>query len=326
MPERITRSERLQPEARAVLELMDAQAAPALESLSAAEARIGSVKRFKLFGGEPEALDRVENLSVPAPGRDIPVRVYARERGGLRPALIYFHGGGFVLGNLDTHDPICRSLAKESGAVVIAVDYRLAPENKFPAAVEDAHAATKWVGANAEKLGIDARRIAISGDSAGGSLATVTAMRCRDAAGPTLALQVLIYPVTDLSSFDTASYRDLAEGYFLSRAGMAWFARQYLPSPEMALQPEASPLLAPNLSRLPPALVITAEFDPLRDEGEDYASRLQQAGVPVTLTRYPGTIHGFVVMRGALRAGQKAIQEVSDFVRTGGGTGKEVGA
>ena len=326
MPGRITRSARLQPEALAVLEMMDAQGGPPLESLSPAQARIGSVKRFKLFGGEPEPLDRVENLSVPAPGRNVPLRVYARERGGSRPALIYFHGGGFVLGNLETHDPICRSLAKESGAVVIAVDYRLAPEHKFPAAVEDAHEATKWVAAHAEELGIDAGRIAISGDSAGGSLATVTAMRCRDAGGPALALQVLIYPVTDLSSFDTASYREMAEGYFLGRAEMAWFARQYLASPETALEPEASPLLAPDLSRLPPTLVITAEFDPLREEGEEYASRLQQAGVPVTLTRYPGTIHGFVVMRGALRAGRKAIQEVSDFVRTGGGQGKEVGA
>lgn len=326
MPRPITRSERLHPEARAVLELLDAQGAPPLESLSPAEARIGSAKRYKLFGGEPEALDRVENLSVPAPGREVPVRLYARERGGTRPALIYFHGGGFVLGNLETHDSICRSLAKESGAVVIAVDYRLAPENKFPAAVEDAHAVTKWVGANAEKVGIDPRRIAISGDSAGGNLATVIAMRCRDAGGPALALQVLIYPVTDLSSFDTASSREMAEGYFLGRAEMAWFGRHYLASPEIALQPEASPLLAPDLSRLPPALVITAEFDPLRDEGEEYATRLQQAGVPVMLTRYPGMIHGFVVMRGALRAGQKAIQEVADFVRTGGGMGKEVGA
>src|SRR5271168_2871366 len=171
-----------------------------------------------MLGGEPDALERVENLSVPGPGGDVPVRVYAKEHGGLRPALVYFHGGGFVFGNLDTHDAVCRALAKESGAVVISVDYRLAPEHKFPAAVEDSYAATIWVAANAERLGIDAQRIAVGGDSAGGNLATVVAMRCRDAGGPALAAQVLIYPVTDVSSFETGSHRDFGDGYFLTKA------------------------------------------------------------------------------------------------------------
>jgi acetyl esterase len=254
------------------------------------------------------------------------IRIYASDRRGVRPALIYFHGGGFVLGNLDTHDPICRSLAKESGAVVIAVDYRLAPEHKFPAAVEDAHTATLWIAANAEQLGIDARRICISGDSAGGNLATVVARRCRDAGGPVLASQVLIYPVMDLSSFETGSYRELAEGYFLGRAEMQWFAGHYLASASDGRHPEASPLLAPDLSGLPPALVITAEFDPLRDEGEAYARRLEQAGVPVTLSRYPGTIHGFVVMRGVLADGRQAILEIAKFVGSVSAAGLERGA
>jgi acetyl esterase len=198
--------------------------------------------------------------------------------------------------------------------VVISVDYRLSPEVKFPAAVDDSYAATIWVAANADRLGIDARRIAVGGDSAGGNLATVVAMRCRDAGGPALALQLLIYPVTDLSSFETASHRELADGYFLTRAAMDWFTGHYLASEDQKRHPEVSPLLAQDLSGLPPALIITAEFDPLRDEGEAYAQRLQQAGVSVTATRYPGMIHAFVSMRGVLSGGRQAIQEAARFL------------
>jgi acetyl esterase len=316
MPELITRSERLHPEVRALLEMMDAQGAPPLETQDPVEARSARLEPMKLLNGEPDALGRVENLFAPGPAGEVPLRLYATDHGGLRPALVYFHGGGFVFGNLDTHDAVCRALAKASGAVVVAVDYRLAPEHKFPAAVDDSYAATKWVAANAERLGIDASRIAVGGDSAGGNLATVIAMRCRDAGGPALAAQVLIYPVTDVSTFETGSHRELAEGYFLTRAGMEWFTGHYLASADHKRHPEVSPLLAPNLSGLPPALIITAEFDPLRDEGEAYAQRLQQAGVPVTLTRYPGMIHGFVSMRGVLSGGRQAIQEAANFTQS----------
>lgn len=326
MPGPITRSERLHPEVRALLEMMDAQVAPPLESQNPVEARSSRVEPMKILGGEPEALARVEDLSVLGPGGDVPVRIYATQRGALRPALIYFHGGGFVFGNLDTHDAVCRSLAKESGAVLISVDYRLSPEHKFPAALEDSHAVTEWVANNAEHLGVDPGRIAVSGDSAGGNLAAVIAMRCRDAGGPALALQVLLYPVTDFSSFNTRSYRELGEGYFLTRAAMEWFAGHYLASSDLASHPEVSPLLAPDLSRLPPALIITAEFDPLRDEGEAYAQRLRQAGVPVTLTRYPGMIHAFVSMRGVLTGGRQAIQEVAKFMQSMGAQGADGGA
>jgi acetyl esterase len=315
MPDALTRSERLHPEARALLESMDAQGLPPLKGQDPVQARLRRVETAKALGGEPEVLGRVDDLSIPGPAGKIPVRVYASERDGLRPALIYFHGGGFVFGNLETHDMVCRALAKESGAVVISVDYRLAPEHRFPAAVEDAHAATVWVAANAEHLGIDARRIAVGGDSAGANLATVAATRCRDAGGPVLAAQVLLYPVTDLSSFETASHRELGEGYLLTRASMEWFNEHYLASTDLTRHPEASPLLASDLSGLPPTLVITAEFDPLRDEGEAYAQRLQQAGVPVILTRYPGMIHGFVTMRGVLADGGQAIQEVARFTK-----------
>jgi acetyl esterase len=316
MPEPITRSERLHPEVRALLEMMDAQGAPPLETQDPIEARNMRLEPMKMLGGEPEALGRVEDLVIPTPGGALPVRVYASEPGGIRPALVFFHGGGWVFGNLETHDAVCRALAKESGAVVISVDYRLSPEHKFPAAVDDAQAATQWVAAHAESLGIDARRIAVGGDSAGGNMATVVAMRCRDAGGPALAAQVLLYPVTDLSSFDTASHRELGEGYFLTGAAMDWFTGHYLASADHKRLPEVSPLLAPNVSGLPPALVVTAEFDPLRDEGEAYAERLKKAGVPVTVSRYPGMIHGFVSMRGVLSGGRQAITETAQFVRS----------
>jgi acetyl esterase/lipase len=296
--------------------MMDAQGGPPLEEQDPIEARLSRIEPFKMLGGQPDQLDRVENLSVPRLSGEVPIRLYASEQGGVRPALIYFHGGGYVLGNLDTHDAVCRALAKESGAVVIAVDYRLSPESKFPAAVEDAYAATVWTAANAGRLGINSRRIAVGGDSAGAALATVVAKRCRDAGGPALAAQVLFYPVTDMSSFETGSYRELGEGYFLTRSSMQWFTGLYLASADDARNPEVSPLLAPDLSGLPPALVITAEFDPLRDEGEAYAQRLQQAGVPVTVTRYPGMIHAFISMRGVITDGRKGIQQAAMFIQS----------
>jgi acetyl esterase/lipase len=316
MPEAIKRSERLDPQVRALLEMMDAQGAPPLETQDPVEVRMSRIEPMKMLGGELEVLGRVENLSVVGPGGSIPVRIYAMDSGAVRPALVYFHGGGFVIGNLDTHDAVCRSLAKESGAVVIAVDYRLAPEHKFPAAVDDAHAVTVWAATNAERLGIDARSIGVGGDSAGGNLATVVAMRCRDAGGPSLAFQLLLYPVTDMSSFETASHRELGEGYFLTRAAMQWFAGHYIASAEGVRHPEASPLLATNLSSLPRALVITAEFDPLRDEGEAYGHRLEAAGVAVTISRYPGMVHAFISMRGVIAGGCRAIEESAAFIKS----------
>lgn len=316
MTEPIIRSERLHPDVRALLEGLDAQAAPPLELQDPVEARLARIEPMKMLAGEPDLLGRVENVTIPGPGGDLPLRIYASELGGTRPALIYFHGGGWVFGNLDTHDAVCRALAKESGCAVISVDYRLSPEHKFPAAVEDSHTATVWVAANAERLGIDAQRIATGGDSAGGNLATVVAMRCRDCGGPELAAQLLLYPVMDLSSFETGSHREFGEGYFLTSTAMRWFAGHYLASPGQARDPEASPLLAPNLNGLPPALVITAEFDPLRDEGEAYGERLRQAGVPVTVTRYLGMIHAFVSMRGVLADGREAIREAAGFIRS----------
>jgi acetyl esterase len=230
--------------------------------------------------------------------------------------MVYFHGGGWVVCDLDTHDVVCTAIARRAGAVVVAVDYRLAPEHKFPAAVIDCYAATIWVAANAERLGIDSKRISVGGDSAGGTLGTVVSLKSRDENGPAIALQVMVYPVTDLSSFATPSYDEFAEGYQLTKAEMEWFRGHYLSSMEDVRDPYASPLLATDLGGLPPALVITAECDPLRDEGEAYAKRLEEAGVPVTCTRYAGMIHPFFSLSGVIPQAFDAIQQVADAVRT----------
>jgi acetyl esterase len=308
--------ETLDPEVRALLEAMDAAGAPPLESLSPEEARQAAVEGLKDVTGDPEPVARVEDLRIAGPGGAMHLRVYTPEGDGSRPAFVYFHGGGWVLCDPDTHDVVCRAIARRSGAVVVSVDYRRAPEHKFPAAVEDCHAATLWVAADAERLGIDARRIVVGGDSAGGNLAAVVSLKCRQEGGPALALQVLVYPVTNLASFDTASYRAYAEGYHLSRAQMEWFRAHYLARPEDASHPYASPLLAPDLRGLPPALIITAECDVLRDEGEAYARRLEQAAVPVTCTRYPGMIHPFFSMPGVLAKARAAIGQVAAAVRS----------
>jgi acetyl esterase len=305
----------LDPELRAWMEAADAERLPRLETMSVAEARLIRAAGFKKMGGVPVELGRVQELRIPGPAGEIAARVYANDAGGARACLVYLHGGGFVIGDLETHEALCRALAEGSDAVVIAVDYRRAPEEKFPAAVEDAHAATVWIVENAGRLGVDARRIAVGGDSAGGTLATVVAMRCRDAGGPALAAQVLIYPITDMSSFETHSYLEFAADYQLTRTAMQWFAGHYLANAEDGHNPEASPLLAKDLSGLPPALVISAEFDPLRDEGEAYAERLREAGVAVTAVRYPGMIHGFAAMLGVLEAGRRVVGEVGEFVR-----------
>lgn len=308
------RSPKLHPEASALLEMMESLGRPPIENLPLAEARQMVREGSKLTGGEAEPLARIENLSIPGPGGPIPIRVYAREHSGSLPCLVYFHGGGYVLCDLDTHDTICRAIAKQSGAVVIAVDYRLAPEHKFPAALDDCYAATRWVCANTEQLGVDARRVAVGGDSAGGNLATVVAMKCRDAGGPALAFQVLVYPVTNFSSFDTPSHREFAEDHYLTRSSMDFFKAHYFASPGDAAHSDASPLLANDLRNLPPALVITGECDPLRDEGEAYAKLLEDAGVHVTCTRYAGMIHPFFSMTGILSEARRAVQQVASAV------------
>jgi acetyl esterase len=257
---------------------------------------------------------RLEERRIAGPAGEIGMRLYAPDAPGPLPALVFFHGGGFVIGSLDSHDGVCRELANAARCAVVSVDYRLAPEHKFPAAPEDCFAATRWVAANARALGLDPARLAVGGDSAGGCLAAVAAQLCRERGGPALRFQLLVYPVTDCR-FDTPSYRENAEGYLLTRSLMQWFWNHYLQDPAEGESPLASPLRAEKLDGLPPALVLTAEYDPLRDEGEAYARRLERAGVPTTLTRYDGMFHGFFGMGAAIDRSRDAIAEAARHLR-----------
>jgi acetyl esterase len=304
------------PEVRAFLEEGEAAGAAPIETLSPEEARLAVVEAMKDVAGPSEEVGSVENLSIPHPECPIPIRIFTPGGEGPFACVVYFHGGGWVVCDLDTHDTACRAIARRAEAVVVAVDYRLGPEHKFPAAVDDSYAAVQWVAANAARLRVDPGGIVVAGDSAGGNLSTVMCLKCRDEGGPALALQVLVYPVTNLASFDTPSYQEFAEGYYLTRAEMEWFRGHYLARTEDAQHPYASPLLAPDLRGLPPALVITAECDTLRDEGEAYARRLAEAGVEVTCCRYGGMIHPFFSLTGVLSQGRRAIEQLAAAVRS----------
>jgi acetyl esterase len=265
---------------------------------------------------ERRALASVEDQVIPGPAQPIPVRIY-RPQGvssGPKPLLLFFHGGGFVIGDLDTHDGICCQLTRMADCITVAVDYRLAPEHVFPAAVDDAQAALNWIAANASALGADPARIVVGGDSAGGNLAAVVALRAKALGGPAIALQVLAYPVTEQLD-EMRSRMQYAEGYVLTREIMAWFTEQYLPDAADRSHPNASPLRVTELAGLPPALVITAGCDPLVEEGESYARRLDAAGVPVRLTRYEGTIHGFIGMYPVIDKGREALAEWAAAIR-----------
>jgi acetyl esterase len=261
-----------------------------------------------------EPVAHVEERRLPGPAGDIPVRVYRPPRDGLLPALVYYHGGGWVLCSLDTHDNVCRALANRVGCVVVSVDYRLAPEHRYPAAPEDCYAAACWVAERGAALRVDAARVAVGGDSAGGNLSAVVALMARERGGPRLAAQLLVYPITN-DDFETASYKENAEGYLLTRSMMRWFFRHYLADPGRSSEPWVSPLRAARLDGLPPAHVITAEFDPLRDEGEAYAERLRRAGVPTTLERYDGMFHGFFSMFEPLDKGRQAVDSAARALR-----------
>jgi acetyl esterase len=302
------------PQAQAIIDELNALNLPPYCETTPEQARravvVGSAS---LAPGEP--VEQVTDRRVSGPAGEIPVRVYRPTGQRPRSVLMYFHGGGWVICNLDTHDAISRRLANATGCVVVSVDYRLAPEHKFPAGLGDCYAATVWAAESAAELGADDPRVSVSGDSAGANLATGVAMMARIRARPALAFQLLVYPVTDCR-FDTASYNDNADGYLLTREAMQWFWQHYLEDEAQADNPHASPLRAKNLSGLPPAHVITAEYDPLRDEGEAYAARLRDAGVPVTLIRYDGMIHDFFRRFAALDDGARAIEEAAAAMRT----------
>ena len=266
----------------------------ASRTLPVAEKRAGRRRDARVFAGPPIEVERTEDLEIPTAEGSVPARLYV-PHGISRPAplVVYYHGGGHVIGDLDTHDQPCRFFAREVPALVLAVDYRLGPEHRFPAAVDDALAGFRWACEEAARLGADPGRIAVAGDSAGANLAAVVCQLARDEGGPRPAFQALIYPVIDYSS-KRRSYELFGQGFFLTREEMDWYRDNYLASPQDRTDPRASPILAADLAGLPPAFVVTAGFDPLRDEGEGYAARLREAGVEATLRREPDLVHGFI--------------------------------
>jgi len=302
----------LDPQAKAFLDQAAASGAPPLNALPVPEAR--QALRALFTAGQKESVKKVDDRQILGPDGHIPVRIYTPKGQGPFPILVYFHGGGWVLGDLETHDDTCRVLANTAECIVVAVDYRLAPEHKFPAAPEDCYAAAKWVVLNAAAFGGDPSRIAIGGDSAGGNLTAAVALMAAERGAPTFVYQLLIYPVTNYA-FDTPSYRENADGYLLTKDSMQWFWRHYLNTDDDGQNSYASPLRARTVRRVPPAMVITAEFDPLRDEGEAYAARLREEGVPVEMKRYNGMIHGFFSLGHVMEQGKKAIADAAAGLR-----------
>jgi len=304
----------LHPQAEAFLKRMMLEHVPTVSMLSPIEARKWDAKVTGFFTSSSEEVARVEDITVPGPGGRIPVRVYT-PIGDISNLLIYFHGGGWVLGNLDLVDLPCRLLANRTGRVVVSVDYRLAPEYKFPAAAEDCYAATKWVAENADQFKAKEKAVAVCGDSAGGNLVAVVSLMARDRGVPKIGDQILIYPITDLSDSNYKSFPDeLSPG--LTRNDMQWFINHYITQTDDAKNAYASPLVASDLSDLPPALVITAEYDILLKQCNSYSDRLHSAGVPTTSRNYEGVIHGFFTLPDAFDAGRDAVGKIAEALST----------
>ena len=316
----------LDPEVAAVVADIESAGVPEWSAMSVESAR--RVEDEVFSGGDPPDVGFVRDLSIPGPGassgdpeREIPIRVYrhaaldATDKDDPAPVLVYYHGGGWVLGTLDSIDGVCRRLARRGECVVVSVDYRLAPEHPFPAAVEDADAALRWVADHAESFGGDPERLAVGGTSAGGNLAAVTALRARETGGPHLSRQFLFYPITDYA-FDTDSYAENGDGPLLTETDMRWFWDRYLRSEVDGANPYAAPLRAPDLSGLPPATVVTCGFDPLRDEGVAYANRLAEAGVEVRHDHHPDQPHGFLSTSESVSAADAALDEIGEELRS----------
>ncbi len=308
----------LDADAAAVYKAFQEAGRPAYETLTPDEARAYYLAARLVTNPEPPDMAEVKDLSIPAPHGAIPARLYrprdARQVDGLAPALVFFHGGGWVIGNLESHDVACRTLAQAGELVVISIDYRLAPEHKFPAAVDDALTATQWVADHARALGIDAARLSVGGDSAGGNLTAVVALAARDGKGPALAGQVLIYPATDFAMAHP-SHSEPETSVLLTHSVIRWFRDHYLTGAADIHDWRASPAKAATLAGLPPAYVLTAGADPLRDEGDEYARRLQEAGVPVTHRSFPGQFHGFFTMGKLLQQANVAASDIGAWLK-----------
>jgi len=310
----------LDPDAAAVLNAFREAGRPLYETLLPAEARQLYLAGRVATNPEPPALASVQSLTISGPAGSIPARLYKplklREANSLSPCLVFFHGGGWVIGDLDSHDVVCRTLADEGELIVVSVDYRLAPEHRFPAAVDDAIAATKWISGNALSLGVDAAQLFVGGDSAGGNLAAVVAINARTE-GPKLAGQVLIYPATDFS-MSHPSHSEPETSALLTHSVIRWFGDHYLNGADGIGDWRASPARMQNLSGLPPAFVLTAGADPLRDEGDEFAMRLGNAGVPVVYRTYPGQFHGFLTMGKLLLKAGEAMREIGNWLKAMG--------
>ena len=306
---------------QAILDAGKALGRPPVEQQTPAEARAERAEMMARFVPMPEYRSvKTEDRTIGADGRKIPVRIYTPARVGPFAVVVFFHGGGWVVGTLETHDPYCRALATEAGAVVVSVDYRLAPEHKFPAGLEDSLAATEWVLEHVGELGGDASQVIAGGDSAGATMATVVALLLRDKGVTGLAGQILLYPVTAYYDPPTASYVENAEGYGLTRNGMIWFWDNYLNDKAEAKDFRVAPLFAPSLAGLPRAFVVTAEYDVLRDEGQAYAKRLSEAGVPVTHVFVEGMNHGFAASPNEfpfLPQAKDMLRRVAEWVKAG---------
>lgn len=308
---------KIDPGAQQVIDLIKAAGRPPYETVGHMEARRLYLEARRVLQPDPMPIAEMHDLTAPGPAGPIAIRLYrarTAKQGEAQPALIYFHGGGWVIGNLDSHDGVCRGLANGADCTVLSVDYRLAPEHKFPAAIDDAVAATGWIAANATSLGIDATRLAVGGDSAGGNLAAVVAQHVRDHGPPKLRFQLLIYPACDMS-MTLPSIAELAEQLPLTRSTMKWFIDLYLRDSTDVGDWRASPLKAKSLSGLPPAYVLTAGCDPLRDEGEAYAAALKAAGVRVDAKRFDGQIHGFMTMGKFIPDAAKAMRDMSAVLK-----------
>jgi acetyl esterase len=307
----------LDPKAREIVDAMSA-AFPAVDfTRSGTEhRRLVAKAAAAVIPEAPEPVAAVAEREIPGPLGPIRVRVYRPLGAGPEPlpVVAFFHGGGWVVCDLDSHDGICRAIANASGCAVVSVDYRLAPEHRFPAPAEDAYAAVCWLARHAAEVGGDPGRLAVAGDSAGGNLAAVVALLARDRGGPRLGFQALVYPVTDFR-FDTRSHREIGPGCYLTSDEVRYYWLEYLADEADGASPYASPLRAERLSGLPPALVITAEYDPLRDEGEAYARRLAAEGVPTVAARYDGMFHGFVTFLTALPDARRAVTQIGDGLR-----------
>lgn len=300
----------LNPQAQKLMEIAKASGLPPVYFLPVNEAR-NRMRASFISNDEPEHVHQVDNTFIPCPGYKIGLRIYRPSAEHSLPCIVYFHGGGWVVNDIDTHDAVCRSLANQVQAVVVAVDYRRAPEHKYPAPIEDAYTATDWVFANADKLKIDPKRIAVGGDSSGGTQATVVCLMARDRGTFKIKFQWLAYPVTDFYFPGTLSYKEMSEGYSTNRDFMLWVWNKYLPENPDLNDPYLCPLKANDFTNLPPAFIMTANYDPLRDEGEVYAEKLLAGGVKVNLKRYEDQMHGFIMQRKNIDA---AVDAFSDAV------------